>query len=96
MYSHHRKTEALNERRPPLASPPAPAPKAAPQPSYYDSIQAAQQRRAGKLALDQHTTPEPTKQQQRKQLKSREKSLLRELTPIENELAAVRQRLAAL
>jgi hypothetical protein len=96
MRSHLHKATALNEPRPPLAPPPAPAPKAAPALSFYDSMLAAQQRRAEKLALAEHTTPTPTKAERRRQLKSQERALLRELDPIENELASVRRQLAAL
>jgi len=97
MHSHLHKANALNEARPPLAPASAPKPAAAPPAlSYYDSIVAASQRRAEKLALEQHTTPTLTKPQQRKQLKSRIAALQRELTPIENELAQVRRQLAAL
>jgi hypothetical protein len=55
----------------------------------------AEARRAQRLALDKHRTPEPTPQQARRQLESREKGLLRELQVIERELLRVRQQLTS-
>jgi hypothetical protein len=97
MRSHVHKAATLNEARPPLAPAPAPKPAATPPaPSYYDSIVAAGQRRAEKLALDKHTTPTLSLREQRKQLKSRIAALQRELQPIETELATLRRQLLTL
>ncbi len=80
--------------------PASPASRVVPQPTppiggTIPATLEAQARRAHKLALDKHRTPEPTPDEAQRQLESQEKCLLRELHIIEKELATVRQRLAA-
>jgi hypothetical protein len=84
----------------PLAITPPPASRVTPQPTLpiggtIPATLEAQARRAHKLALDNHRTPELTPDEAQRQLASQEKCLLRELQTIEKELAVVRQRLAA-
>jgi phosphoketolase len=84
----------------PLATTPPAASRVTPQPTQpiggtIPATVEAQARRAHKLALDNHRTPEPTPDEAQRQLASQERSLVRELQTIEKELAVVRQRRAA-
>jgi hypothetical protein len=100
MRSHLHKADILNKRRPPLAPLPAPkrtpAPVAKPAGSFYDRAQSGPLLTSTTFRPPAAAAHKSQVTQQRKELKSRIAALLRELQPIENELAAARRQLAAL